>query len=108
GLVAAAQATDGDAAFLFSSDEEANDARCIKAFLARDHGFGQVVVAEPTGCEAVLAHRGISAVRMAFRGRAGTPRAPRRWTPARCTTRCAGATGRSTSWAWNRTAASAG
>ena len=30
-----------------------------------------VVVAEPTGCEAVLAHRGISAVRMAFRGRAG-------------------------------------
>ena len=71
GLVAAAQVTGGDAAFLFSSDEEANDARCIKAFLARDHGFGHVVVAEPTGCEAVLAHRGISAVRMAFRGRAG-------------------------------------
>ena len=71
GLIAAAQATDGDAAFLFTSDEEANDARCIAAFLARDHGFGHVVVAEPTGCEAVLAHRGISAVRMAFRGRAG-------------------------------------
>src|SRR5690606_4514674 len=55
----------------FTSDEEANDARGIKAFLARDHGFGQVVVAEPTQCEAGLAHRGISSVRMAFRGRAG-------------------------------------
>ena len=35
GLVAAANATKGDAAFLFSSDEEANDARCIEAFLAQ-------------------------------------------------------------------------
>src|SRR5690606_24885264 len=70
-LVAAAQATRGDAAFLFSSDEEANDPRCIAGFLARDHGFGEVIVAEPTQCEAVLAHRGISAVRMAFKGRAG-------------------------------------
>ena len=71
GLIAAAQVTGGDAAFLFTSDEEANDARCIAAFLARDQGFRDVVVAEPTQCEAVLAHRGISAVRMAFRGRAG-------------------------------------
>ena len=71
GLLAAAQATRGDAAFLFTSDEEANDPRCIDAFLARDHGFRDAVVAEPTGCEAVLAHRGISAVRMQFRGRAG-------------------------------------
>jgi len=71
GLIAAAQDTQGDAAFLFSSDEEANDPRCIDAFLARDHGFRDVVVAEPTQCEAVLAHRGISAVRMDFRGKAG-------------------------------------
>ncbi len=71
GLLAAAQATRGDAAFLFTSDEEANDARCVAGFLARDHGFSEVVVAEPTGCRAVLAHRGIAAVRMAFRGRAG-------------------------------------
>ena len=34
-LLAAANACDGDAAFLFSSDEEANDPRCIDAFLAR-------------------------------------------------------------------------
>src|SRR3546814_12987747 len=34
-LVAAARATRGDAAFLFGSDEAANDARCIEAFLQR-------------------------------------------------------------------------
>ena len=70
-LVAAAQASTGDAAFLFTSDEEANDARCIAAFLARDHGFGEAIVAEPTRCEAVLAHRGISSALMRFRGVAG-------------------------------------
>ena len=71
GLLAAARHSQGDAAFLFSTDEEANDARCIAAFLASDHGFNEAVVAEPTGGQAVLAHRGISSVRMRFRGRAG-------------------------------------
>ena len=70
-LVAAAQVTQGDVAFLFSSDEEANDPRCIAAFLARDHGFDEAIIAEPTQGQAVLAHRGISAVRMAFKGQAG-------------------------------------
>ena len=71
GLLAAAAETTGDAAFLFSTDEEANDARCIAAFLAGDHGFTEAIVAEPTRCEAVLAHRGISSVLMHFRGVAG-------------------------------------
>ena len=72
GLIAAASRTRGDVAFLFSSDEEANDARCIEAFLANDnHGFLQAVVAEPTRCEAVLAHRGISSVLVEFKGQAG-------------------------------------
>lgn len=71
GLLAAAAQTTGDAALLFSSDEEANDARCIAAFLARDHGFSEVLVAEPTQCESVLAHRGISSVAMKFTGSAG-------------------------------------
>lgn len=71
GLIVAAQRTTGDAAFLFSTDEEANDARCIAAFLASDHGFGEAIVAEPTRCEAVLAHRGIASVLMTFRGAAG-------------------------------------
>lgn len=71
GLLTAAQATQGDAAFLFSSDEEANDPRCIHAFLSGRHGFREAIVAEPTQCEAILAHRGISSVRMMFKGRAG-------------------------------------
>ena len=71
GLIAAANVTDGDAAFLFSSDEEANDPRCIAAFLGSDHGFSEAIIAEPTRCEAVLAHRGISSVLMKFRGEAG-------------------------------------
>ncbi len=70
-LIAAAQATKGDAAFLFSTDEEANDARCIDAFLKGDHGFDEVIVSEPTQCEAVLAHRGIASVQMSFKGEAG-------------------------------------
>jgi len=71
GLIAAANATQGDAAFLFSSDEEANDPRCIAAFLAGDHGFSEAIIAEPTRCEAVLAHRGISSVLLKFKGEAG-------------------------------------
>lgn len=71
GLLAAASVTRGDAAFLFSSDEEANDPRCIAAFLAEDRGFSEAIIAEPTRCEAVLAHRGISSVLLKFRGEAG-------------------------------------
>lgn len=70
-LLAAAGRTSGDAAFLFTTDEEANDPRCISAFLAREHGFTDVLVAEPTRCEAVLAHRGISSALLRFRGEAG-------------------------------------
>jgi acetylornithine deacetylase len=70
-LLAAAEATTGDVAFLFTSDEEANDPRCIAAFLASDHGFREAVIAEPTMAEAVLAHRGIASARMRFQGRAG-------------------------------------
>lgn len=70
-LLTAAAHTQGDAAFLFTTDEEANDPRCIAAFLAQKHRFDAVIVAEPTRGEAVLAHRGISSVRMQFAGRAG-------------------------------------
>jgi acetylornithine deacetylase len=70
-LLAAATASKGDAAFLFSTDEEANDARCIAAFLKSEHGFRNAVIAEPTGARAVLAHRGIAAARVTFKGRAG-------------------------------------
>lgn len=75
GLLAAAQATQGDLALLFTTDEEANDARCIRAFLAdcpaSSRRFRAVVVAEPTQSRAVLAHRGILSAKLAFHGRAG-------------------------------------
>ena len=71
GLLAAAALTKGDVALLFSSDEEANDARCIKAFLTNSNGFSEAIIAEPTLCEAVLAHRGISSVVLRFKGEAG-------------------------------------
>jgi len=69
--LAAAAASQGDAAILLGSDEEANDARCIQAFLAGAHGFAEVIAAEPTGCRAALAHRGLSSVVARFAGTAG-------------------------------------
>ncbi|GAB3792841.1 acetylornithine deacetylase [Dyella agri] len=78
-LLAVANASDGDMAVLFSTDEEANDPRCIAGFL-RDFpplplgegtGYEAVIVAEPTKGEAVLAHRGIQSVLMRFAGHAG-------------------------------------
>jgi acetylornithine deacetylase len=70
-LVAAANASGGDMALLFSSDEEANDARCIAGFLKGRPAYEAVIVAEPTQGQAVLAHRGIHSVQMRFSGRAG-------------------------------------
>ena len=70
-LLTAAENTQGPVAFLFTTDEEANDARCISSFLARDLGFKEAIVAEPTMAQAVLAHRGIVSTRMLFKGQAG-------------------------------------
>jgi acetylornithine deacetylase len=75
-LVAAAR-TRGDLALLFTSDEEANDARGVGAFLASAHGFAQAIVAEPTRCHAVLAHRGIVSAHARFAGIAGHASDPR-------------------------------
>ncbi|UPG93246.1 acetylornithine deacetylase [Luteibacter aegosomatissinici] len=70
-LVAVANASKGDMALLLSTDEEANDARCIDGFLKDKPAYDAVIVAEPTKGEAVLAHRGILSVLMQFKGRAG-------------------------------------
>ena len=114
-LLAAAAHSDRACAFLFTTDEETNDARCVPAFLRdcsplppgeesvlssskdargagegsdspwrgdkdepspqplsrRERGFEAIIVAEPTGGKAVLAHRGISSVLLRFAGRAG-------------------------------------
>ena len=81
-LVAVANATQGDMALLLSTDEEANDPRCIAGFLKAfpalpsgagrgERGYEAVIVAEPTKGKAVLAHRGIHSVQMRFKGSAG-------------------------------------
>ncbi|HET6724968.1 MAG TPA: acetylornithine deacetylase [Gammaproteobacteria bacterium] len=70
-LLAAAAQTHGSAAFLFSTDEEADDARCIAHFLGTARSLDAALIAEPTRGRAVLAHRGYSAVRVQFGGRAG-------------------------------------
>src|SRR5690606_14148317 len=44
GLIAAANATAGDAAIPLSSDEEANDPRCIAALLGAGHGYAEAIV----------------------------------------------------------------
>ena len=78
-LLAAANAGEGALALLFTTDEEGRDPRCIRSFLesiatARIPGipgFDAVIVAEPTRCEAVLAHRGVHSLQVGFAGRAG-------------------------------------
>lgn len=69
-LTAAAQ-SQGDVALLFSSDEEHGSSKAVKQFLATDHGFKQVMVAEPTLSQAVMAHRGIQSARANFHGISG-------------------------------------
>ncbi len=73
--LAAAQATSGDAAMLFTTDEEAGQSVCVRSFL-REHrellnSFDAAVVAEPTNCRAVTAHRGLATSAGVFTGTAG-------------------------------------
>ncbi|MEJ8569275.1 acetylornithine deacetylase [Elongatibacter sediminis] len=60
-------------ALLFTSDEEGAGGCCVERFLASGEGkrFRQVVVAEPTGCRAVLSHRGFLSVKTRFSGNPG-------------------------------------
>jgi acetylornithine deacetylase len=82
-LLAAANTCAGNLALLFTTDEEGRDPRCVHSFLestATDRApapgfpaarFEAVIVAEPTRCEAVLAHRGVHSLQVGFAGRAG-------------------------------------
>ncbi len=70
-MLAAVERTDGPVALLFTSDEEAGSSRCIREFLAGGPRHDRVVVAEPTGCRAVLEHRGIVSARGTFAGETG-------------------------------------
>ncbi|QOC22708.1 acetylornithine deacetylase [Wenzhouxiangella sp. AB-CW3] len=72
-LLAVAEQTSQPMALLFSSDEEGAGPCCVKEFLAGGgaSGMEQVVVCEPTGCEAALAHRGFLSVKGRFSGTSG-------------------------------------
>lgn len=69
-LLCVALGSKSDAALLFTTDEEAGQARCVRDFVERKPAFDVVVVAEPTETKAVLAHRGVATATLAFRGRA--------------------------------------
>lgn len=73
--LAAAQQTDGDAAMLFTTDEEAGQSVCLRSFLKERRdvlaSFDAVIVAEPTGCRAVTAHRGLATSVGVFTGTPG-------------------------------------
>jgi acetylornithine deacetylase len=57
-------------ALLFTTDEEGAGGCCVERFLdtGKAEQFTQVVVAEPTLCEAVTAHRGFLSVKAWFEG----------------------------------------
>lgn len=67
-MLSAVNQTEGAVALLFSSDEEHGSSQAIKKFLTTDHGYQQVVVAEPTLSKAVVAHRGIQTATAFFDG----------------------------------------
>ena len=71
-LIAAASSIPGDVAILFSTDEEGADSCCIDEFCRSGllDSFWNVIVAEPTGCQAVVGHRGYLSVSGCFSGQA--------------------------------------
>ncbi len=67
-LLALAAGTDAPMALLFTTDEEAGQGRCIKSFLECGTTYERVIVAEPTGSQAVTQHRGIASIALQFEG----------------------------------------
>lgn len=71
-LLALAQTTTADMAVLLSTDEEGAGSCCVREFLqAMPDRFEQVVVCEPTQCQAIVGHRGFLSVKGTIRGEAG-------------------------------------
>jgi acetylornithine deacetylase len=70
-MITAAFATDAPCALLFTTDEEAGKATCMRRFTERRERYELAVVAEPTQARAVLAHRGVATGILRFEGRAG-------------------------------------
>ncbi|MEM6795148.1 MAG: acetylornithine deacetylase [Acidobacteriota bacterium] len=93
-LLALAETTDLPMALLLTTDEEGVDGCCVAQFadaLAEDR-FRQIVVAEPTRCRAVLAHRGYLSVTGRFHGQPGHSSEPRALTDSAVHRACQWAT----------------
>jgi len=78
-LLAVAAATSAPMALAFTSDEEGGEGCCVAEFIAsgRAQRYAQVVVAEPTQCQAELRHRGFLSARGYFEGVGGHSSEPR-------------------------------
>ncbi len=78
-LLAIAEASDQPIAILFSTDEEGAEGCCVDEFSQSlpAGSYQVVVVAEPTECKAVLAHRGYLSVLGEFHGKPGHSSTPR-------------------------------
>ena len=78
-LLEVAATTDKPMAVLFTTDEEGASGCCVAEFVRSDQCqvFKQVVVAEPTDCQAVLSHRGYLSVKGEFSGTSGHSSEPR-------------------------------
>ncbi len=72
-LIHAARRGTESMAILFTTDEEGSDNQCVRRFCDSPaaSGFSRVVVAEPTGCQAILEHRGYLSVSGQFTGVSG-------------------------------------
>ena len=70
-MLSAANKTQQPLGLLFSSDEEHGSSVAVKQFLKTEHGFKQVIVAEPTQAKAIVAHRGIQTATVQFIGQSG-------------------------------------
>lgn len=78
-LLQLAESRPENMALLFTTDEEGAGGCCVSKFIETGHcePFEQVVVAEPTGCRAVLGHRGYLSVKTWFHGIPGHSSEPR-------------------------------
>jgi len=78
-LLEVAASTEQPMAMLFTTDEEGASGCCVNEFVSagRAEPFGQVIVAEPTACKAVLSHRGYLSVKGQFSGVSGHSSEPR-------------------------------
>lgn len=76
-FLAAAEVTKGPGSLLLTSDEEAGQSRCVRTFVGeRSVANLDVIVAEPTACQAVCVHRGIGTCTGLFRGASGHASGP--------------------------------